>query len=196
MSPRRRHPHSDDVRSHLLNAALRVFAHRGYDGASVRDIAAEAGLTPGLLYHYFPSKQAVLEALFARSGQLVMQAFAHVAGIAEPREQLGELIRVSARIVRENEEFWRISYGVRFQRAVLDGLAVGIAAQSAIYLQLFTELLTRLGHADPAIGARLLFATLDGIFQHYVLDPATYPLDPVIERLIRQYGGSAAKESS
>ncbi|WP_437563786.1 TetR/AcrR family transcriptional regulator [Sorangium sp. So ce542] len=177
-----------------MDAALRVFARHGYEGASVRDIAAEAQVASGLLYHYFPSKQAVLEALFERSAGLVMEAFARAAAVPEPRARLGALVGVSARLVREHEQFWRVSYGVRFQHAVVAGLAEGIAAQSALYLRLFTSLLTEIGRPEPELEARLLFAALDGVFQHYVLDPASYPLDAVIERLVHQHGGVPAKE--
>src|SRR4051812_13519410 len=108
MSPRRRHPHPDDVRTHLLDAALRAFATHGYEGASIRDIATEAKVATGLLYHYFPSKQAVLQALFERSAGLVMEAFAYAAAVPDPRQRLGALIRVSARLTREHEGFWRV----------------------------------------------------------------------------------------
>lgn len=194
MPSRRRHPPVADVRTHLLDAALRAFAAHGYEGASVRRIAAEAQVAPGLLYHYFPSKEAVLQALFERSAGLVMAAFAEAAPIADARERLGALVRVSARLVREHEDFWRVSYGVRFQHAVVAGLGVGIAAQSALWLQLFTALLGEIGRPEPEVEARLLFATLDGVFQHYVLDPAHYPLDAVIERLVHQHGGAFPPE--
>ncbi len=190
MSPRRSHPSAEDTRTHLMDAALRAFAAKGYDGASVRDIAAEAAVAPGLLYHYFPSKGAVLTALFERSGGYVMRAFAEASAVAEPAERLATLIRVSAALVREHQDFWRVSYAVRFQKSVLDGLAEGIAAQSVIYNQLFTALLTELGRPDPEIEARILFGSLDGLFQHYVLDPEQYPLDAVIERLIVAHGGA------
>ncbi|XXX81992.1 TetR/AcrR family transcriptional regulator [Sorangium sp. So ce134] len=196
MSPRRRHPNPEDVRTHLMDAALRVFARHGYEGSSVRDIAAEAQVASGLLYHYFPSKQAVLQALFERSAGLVMEAFARAAAVPDPRARLGALVGVSARLVREHEQFWTVSYGVRFQHAVVAGLAEGIAAQSALYLRLFTSLLTEIGRPEPELEARLLFAALDGVFQHYVLDPANYPLDAVIERLVHQHGGVPAKEPS
>jgi AcrR family transcriptional regulator len=195
MSPRRRHPHVDDVRTQLLDAALAVFARQGFDGASVRDIAAEAQVAPGLLYYYFPSKQAVLQALFERSAGLVMAAFAHAAAVPDARERLGELVRVSARLVREHESFWRIAYGVRFQHAVVAGLGDGIAAQSALYVQLFSALLNEIGRPQPEMDARQLFATLDGVFQHYVLDPEHYPLDAMVERIIHQFGGVSAVES-
>jgi AcrR family transcriptional regulator len=189
MSPRRRFPVSSaqDVRTHLLDAALRAFAHRGFSGASIRDIAKEAKVASGLLYHYFPSKDAILEALFERSGRYVLQAFGEVVAIADPRDKLAALVRASARLVREHEEFWRVSYGVRFQNAVIAGLAEGIAAQSALYVQLFSSLLEEIGRKEPGLDARLLFATLDGVFQHYVLAPSSYPLDPVLDRVIAHY---------
>lgn len=186
MSPRRRNPIPDDPRLHLMDAALRAFARDGYQGTSVRQIAAEAGVATGLLYHYFPSKEALLQALFERSGALVMHAFALAAGEPDPRQRLARLLRVSAELVREHQDFWRISYGVRFQQEVVAGLAPGIAASSAAYVLLFADLLGQLGHPSPEVGARLLFATMDGLFQHYVLDPEGYPLDDVIEGLIVQ----------
>lgn len=193
MAPRRR---PEEVRTHLMDAALRVFAQRGFEGSTVRDIAVEARVAAGLLYHYFPSKQALLTALFERSAGLVMAAFADVAAVEGPRERLAALLRGSAASVRQNEAFFRVSYGVRFQHSVLAGLAPGIAAQSELYVGLFTALLSELGRPQPQLDARLLFATLDGVFQHYVLDPENYPLDAVIERIISQFGGAPAKEST
>lgn len=193
MSPARRS--HDDVRTALMDAALRAFASKGYEGASIRDIATEAGMAPGLLYHYFPSKHAVLQALFERSAALVMEAFGRAAAVPDPAARLGALVRVSAQIVREHQDFWRVSYGVRFQHSVVAGLAVGIAAQSALYHSLFVALLTELGRPDPEMEAHLLFGALDGVFQHYVLDPERYPLDAVIERLILQHGGMPAGKS-
>lgn len=195
MSPRARRPHPEDVRTHLLDAALRAFAARGYDGASVRDIAGEAGVAPGLLYHYFPSKEAVLQALFERSAGLVMRAFAEAAVVPDARARLRALVLVSARLVRENVDFWRVSYGVRYQHSVVAGLGAAIAVQSATYHQLFVGLLHEIGRPSPEIEAHLLFAALDGVFQHYVLSPAHYPLDAVVERLIVQHGGAPAPET-
>ena len=40
------------------------------------------------------------------------------------------------------------------------------------------------GHPDPALGARLLFAAIDGVAQHFALDPENYPLDAVADHLI------------
>ena len=55
---------STDRRKRILEAAVRVFAEHGYHGARVGDIAEDAGVAHGLLYHYFASKQEVLHAIF------------------------------------------------------------------------------------------------------------------------------------
>jgi len=56
----------EERRGAILDAALRVWARRGFDGTSVAEVAREAGLTKGTLYLYFPSKQALLEATLRR----------------------------------------------------------------------------------------------------------------------------------
>ncbi len=55
---------SSNKREVVLAAAVRCFASRGLGSAAMRDIAAAAGLTEGTLYHYFPSKDALIDAAF------------------------------------------------------------------------------------------------------------------------------------
>ncbi|OBH00988.1 hypothetical protein A5696_14895 [Mycobacterium sp. E2699] len=63
-----RHEQAQRRRDELIAAALAVFAHKGVDGASIKDIARAAGVTPGLLYHYFDSKEDLVTAVLAERG--------------------------------------------------------------------------------------------------------------------------------
>jgi AcrR family transcriptional regulator len=56
----------EERRTRILEAAVRVWAKRGFDGTSVEEVAREAGLTKGTLYLYFPSKRALLEETLRR----------------------------------------------------------------------------------------------------------------------------------
>jgi AcrR family transcriptional regulator len=58
--PRRQQ--KEERREQILDAALRVFSSKGFSGASIREIARDVGVTEGLLYHYFESKDQLLEA--------------------------------------------------------------------------------------------------------------------------------------
>jgi len=51
----------EERRRQILDAAVRAFAKKGYHACRVSDIAEEAGVAYGLVYHYFESKDAVLE---------------------------------------------------------------------------------------------------------------------------------------
>ena len=53
----------DDRREQIMEAALRVFAQKGFANATNKDIARAAGITPGLIYHYFKSKEDLLRAV-------------------------------------------------------------------------------------------------------------------------------------
>jgi Bacterial regulatory proteins, tetR family len=55
--------HPDLRRSEILDQAIALFLSRGYDTTSLNDIIAEAGISKGAFYHYFPSKEALIAAL-------------------------------------------------------------------------------------------------------------------------------------
>lgn len=52
------------TRDKIFDAAVDLFAQRGYDGVSIRDIATAAGITEGAVYRHFSSKEAILDAIF------------------------------------------------------------------------------------------------------------------------------------
>src|SRR5205085_2427219 len=65
---------SEDKRRLILEAAVRVFARKGYHTCRVGDIAEEAGVAHGLLYHYFRSKDEVLECIFKETWSDIIAA--------------------------------------------------------------------------------------------------------------------------
>jgi AcrR family transcriptional regulator len=65
-----------DRRSEILAAAQRCFVRSGFHGASMQDICSEAGMSPGNLYRYFPSKEALIAGIAERDRAEVAQEFA------------------------------------------------------------------------------------------------------------------------
>jgi AcrR family transcriptional regulator len=73
-----------DKRRLILDAAVRVFARKGYHTSRVGDIAEEAGIAHGLLYHYFGSKEEVLETVFRENWRDLLETFARIEASDEP----------------------------------------------------------------------------------------------------------------
>jgi AcrR family transcriptional regulator len=73
-----------EKRKLILDAAIRVFAEHGYHGARVGDIAEDAGVAHGLLYHYFASKDDVLRTIFTENWGALIARFRAVEASGEP----------------------------------------------------------------------------------------------------------------
>jgi AcrR family transcriptional regulator len=88
----------EEKRRQLLDAAVRVFARKGFHASRVGDIAEEAGVAHGLLYHYFRSKDQVLEAVFEENWNLLVARIESVEETDEPASD--QLRHISAIVLR------------------------------------------------------------------------------------------------
>ena len=79
-------------RKQILRAASGVFAEKGYDGSRVGDIATEAGIAYGLIYHYFENKAAILDAIFEGAWGVTTKVIEGIAASdASLREKLSSV---------------------------------------------------------------------------------------------------------
>ncbi|MER3410663.1 MAG: TetR/AcrR family transcriptional regulator [Thermoleophilia bacterium] len=91
----------EDKRRQIVGAAVRVFARKGYHTCRVGDVAEEAGVAHGLIYHYFSSKEELLETIFRETWSELLQAMREVE---ESRQPAGEQLRQVAAILLRS---WR-----------------------------------------------------------------------------------------
>jgi TetR/AcrR family fatty acid metabolism transcriptional regulator len=89
----------------LLEAAVRVFARSGYHGSRVGDIAQEAGVAHGLLYHYFSSKEEVLRTIFRENWGALLERFRAVEAADESAaEKLEGITKILLRTWRNDPD--------------------------------------------------------------------------------------------
>ena len=99
----------EEKRKLILDAAVRVFARSGYHGARVGDIATEAGVAHGLLYHYFSSKEQVLETVFRENFGELLDRFRAVETADEPAPaKLEGIAKILLRTWRNNPSLVRV----------------------------------------------------------------------------------------
>jgi TetR/AcrR family fatty acid metabolism transcriptional regulator len=98
-----------DKRRLLLDSAVKVFARKGYHAARVGDIAEEAGVAYGLLYHYFDSKDDVLRSVFRETWRALIETIKSVEeGEDEPLEQLRKVAEILLRSWRRDPDLVRV----------------------------------------------------------------------------------------
>jgi len=98
-----------DKRRQILEAAIRVFARQGFHSTRVSDIADEAGVAYGLVYHYFSSKEEVLNELFSERWSLLLAAIEEAdASAATPRAKLEAVAAFIVDSYRHDPELMKV----------------------------------------------------------------------------------------
>jgi TetR/AcrR family transcriptional regulator, fatty acid metabolism regulator protein len=98
-----------DKRRMILDAAIRVFARQGFNGCRVSDIADEAGVAYGLVYHYFRSKDEVLDTLFLERWNVLLEAIRETdRQDISPREKLHQIASFIVDSYRHDPELMKV----------------------------------------------------------------------------------------
>ena len=165
MAPRPRRTESEHVRrKQLLDAARKIFSEKGYEGATVSEIAKEAGLGKGTFYFYYLSKTAIavalLDGLMARMAAAVEIAMKPDMTFGE---KLNTLIATSFKVARQNAYLFRLAFiGADETHPEMHSESPEHAALLTVVTGLFGEATAsgEMKTLDPEIAARLALGLL------------------------------------
>ncbi len=158
-----------DRREDILQASLHLFAQHGFHGTSMRDIAREADLTEGLIYHYFASKRDLFRAIIEEHSFLpLLRTLPELAEQLDLRALLIVLARGFFDVLRQNTELTRL---------LLQEVQVFPEEKEAFFADAVNESITVLGRildtrmndktrsqVDPQVSARIFFNSLLAFF--------------------------------
>ncbi|NEX46432.1 TetR/AcrR family transcriptional regulator [Rhodobacter sp. ETT8] len=101
-------PLADQRSAEILESARLAFAEKGFDGASMQDIARKAGMSVGNFYRYFPSKSGIVEALIEIDMQEMEQDFVAILAHAQPLQALRQTIerKISEADCQRDGQLW------------------------------------------------------------------------------------------
>jgi TetR/AcrR family transcriptional regulator len=104
---------SERSRKQILDSSLKLFSHKGYGATSVNDIADEAGLSKGNVYHHFPDKEAIFRALLDRYFQALSEPdfpFNRALATGTFPENLEDLGRAAREAVADYKDYVALIY--------------------------------------------------------------------------------------
>lgn len=171
----------------IIDAGLKSFAHRGYHGTSIADIAKEAGISKGLAYNYFSSKSELADAIFIQIYSLFDQYDKMFEKNDDPYKILEIMIKDTFLQLRENEEFWKLYTSFGLQEEVSENMKNMFNMIEDKYLTKLTKLFKNIGIKNSKAEAYLLGAIFDGVAIDYLLGKEKYPLKSVEKLLLNKY---------
>jgi len=173
-------------RQEILDTALRIFAEQSYNGTSVSKIAREAGISKGLMYIYFDSKEAVLHTLLDEMIDRMLKRYEldNIKKLSD--EQFDEFVDVSFAMMSEDPLHMKLFFSLCMQAEVMELTMTKMMDKIEPFMQLLTVYFLQLGYKDPVATMRYFTAALDGVMLHLIMDPG-YPADTVQEMIKEQF---------
>ncbi|MEV2249200.1 TetR/AcrR family transcriptional regulator [Streptomyces sp. NPDC050147] len=180
----------EERRQQLIGVALDLFSHRSPDDVSIDEIAAAAGISRPLVYHYFPGKLSLYEAALQRAADDLADRF------VEPREgPLGaRLLRVMGRFLDFVD-----GHGPGFSALMRGGPAVGSSTTNALIDSVrqaaYVQILTHLGITDPPTRLELVIRSWISLAESTALiwlDGRRIPRAELERQLVHDFAALAA----
>ncbi|MBC7124110.1 MAG: TetR/AcrR family transcriptional regulator [Bacteroidales bacterium] len=171
----------------ILDAALDVFAHKGFHSSTIADIAQKAGISKGLLYHYFSSKEELLSHIVINGMNNLIEKFDenHDGVLTDAEMEL--FINDMFRKIVKNRNYWKLYFSVMlqpnvFSKELMQKLESIYEPMVSILIQYFR----RKGYQNPEMELMILHALSDGIVINYITNE-NFPLDAIKEEIIKRY---------
>ncbi len=175
-------------RTRIMNAAIELFAKKGYHGTSISQIAAKAGIAKGLTYHYFKSKPDLLDEILKQAMQELDEPLQVLLVPGNPYNKIAMMIEGSFAMVVHDKLRWQLMLSIMTQYEVLGRVKKKYSKMIEGYLGIFENLFKEMGVPDPKLEAYKLGALLDGVILHYShFLPDNYPLEQMKNEIIQQY---------
>jgi TetR/AcrR family transcriptional regulator, repressor for uid operon len=188
-------PPAIDRRIRILDAAERCFVRNGFHKSTMQDVAAESAMSPGNLYRYFPSKDAIVAGLAERDRDQFNADFARLSDAPDPavffvmlgRRHLVEEPRAKTIMM---QEIWAESCRNPHMAAICAAMDQNVEACLTEFVTLIRARDGASGIGEPQEVAKLIMALADGLFRRRATDPSFEPSTafnlalPVISQMI------------
>lgn len=196
----------EEKKALIMDVALEQFSDHGFHATTINHIAKHAGISKGLMYNYFKSKEELLAAIINRSLSQIYTSFNPDRDSRLTPEEFELFIRKVFDMFREKRQFWKLIYRVMMQRGVYENL---LSDQSSPYMvgdmplrdfsadmmKLMTDYFTRKGEKegsdyDPLTEMIMFSNTLKGFALTYIFAPEQYPdeyFNKTVDALIKKY---------
>ncbi len=180
----------DKSRHKIMEAATELFARQGFQGTSISDIAAVAGISKGLMYNYFKSKDELLHAIIEKGFGDFEGPMAALQLTPDPFEKLHLIIEGSFAVVNSKaaRRHWQFMISLMTQYEVMKRFKKKFSTYFEIYLGLFEQIFSEMGVPDPKLESYHLAALIDGMMLHYLnLFTRHYPIEDMKHYILDHY---------
>ncbi len=164
----------------ILQTALELFARQGYDATSTSKVAKAAGVSEGLIFRHFESKEGLLKAILEEGRHMALDLYQSILSQSDPKAVLRGILEMPFRIDPAQYPFWRLLYALKWRSEIYD------QSLSAPLKKAMVQVFEQLNYPDPDAEAETLLLIIDGI-AYTVLLRKPENKEAILAALLRKY---------
>jgi len=172
-------------REAILGASLELFAKRGYSATTTEEIARLAGISKGLIFNHFGTKQDILLAIFDEQFERIMPRFFQDSDSRPAKERLLTLIDAWLAFIKTDPLLVRLSLHLNLDdeyRKLLKNKKTISYFEN--FITQMTTMLKEAGSDRPQLDTYVLMFMFDGIVANYTVAPELFPIDAIKDHLV------------
>ena len=168
----------------IESVAMKCFANKGFHSTSISYIAKEAGISSGLMYNYFSSKDELLKSIYLKG---IKKVFAPIEGETLTKKKFIAFIQHIFNEIENNIPFWKLYFIVISQPDVLAQYQEYMLEAALPIMNAIINYFAKKGMQSPEIEAQFLFSTIDGVCINYLVNYPKYPLKQIKQKILKNY---------
>lgn len=173
-------------RKQIMDSALELFANVGYHPTSISEIANKAGVSKGLTYNYFESKEDLLKSIMVEGfGKMINSFDLNRDGILS-RDEMILFITDLLEQIKSDPDYWRLYLSIIMQPAAGTLFHKELKGISAPFFDMLINYFRAKGKDNPEAEALLFHSMLDGICLNYFYHE-NYPLKEIRQMIIERF---------
>jgi AcrR family transcriptional regulator len=173
----------------ILDTALELFAENGFHSTSMSQVAKKAGVSKGLAYNYFESKQDILDEIIKKGFDSIYSHFDLNHDGVLTKEEFEYFIRKNFQAIGENRKFWKLYSAIIMQADLAESLLEKYGDRSQSIMQMLNQFIANMGSKDPEGDAMVIGSLIKGASIVMITAPDFFPSkqmeDKVIEACFR-----------
>lgn len=168
----------------ILDTALELFAEKGYHQTSISDITRKAGISKGLLYNYFESKDEVLRNIIQTGYNAAYDNLDLNGDHSLAKEEFVHFLRITFQSVRENPRFWKLYSALVMHPEIQDMVMTEYSGKAQEIQKLFLDFIKISGSIAPESDLIAISSIIKGAHLILITAPDYFPAGQFEETII------------
>ena len=167
----------------ILDTALELFAENGFHATSMNQVAKKAGVSKGLAYNYFESKQEILDEIIKTGFDSIYSHFDLNHDGILTRDEFEHFIRNSFKAISENRKFWKLYSAIIMQADLAESMMEKYGDRSQIIMQMMNQFIASMGSNDPEGDLLVISSLMKGALLIVISAPDFFPLKQLEDKV-------------